>query len=131
MKKQRVLLVCSQQLFGESIEAILRQIGSMNLLGPLELSSETICSQLPALRPDAVIIAEETPNSAAASLLTTEILQHYPSLPIIRTGLSKNNFRVFAAYTLPARSSNLIEIIKGLPTTSPWDAEEYDPNSEF
>lgn len=127
MRKQRVLLVSSHHLFGESVETVLRQAEDVELLEPLDLTQQDICPQLPALRPDAVVIVEELPDTPAVSLLTAEILQQFPNLPVFRADLSENIFHVFAAHTLPARSSDLVEALTTLPAKGPWEAEEHDP----
>ena len=111
MKKQRVLLVCSHHLFGESVENVLRQAADVELLEPLDLMQQDICLRLPVLRPDAVVIVEELPDTPAVSLLTAGILQQFPNLPVFRADLSENIFHVFAAHTLPARSSDLVEAL--------------------
>lgn len=120
MQKRRVLLVCSQHLFGESLETILRRVENVVLLGPIEISEEDIYSQLLELRPDAVIVVDEGDTKMPASYLTAAILQEFPSLPVIRAGLEQNIVRVFSTCTIPARSSNLLAAILNLPPESPW-----------
>lgn len=120
MPKHRVLLICSQHLFGESLEAILRRVEDMELLGPVELSQENINTRLLELRPDAVIVVDEGETKMSTSHLTAAILQQFPNLPVIRAGLEQNIFRVFSAHTLPARSSDLVEAILNLPPEDPW-----------
>lgn len=129
--KRRVLLICSQHLFGESLEVILRRVDDMELLGPLELSQENISVRLLELRPDAVIVVDEGENKTSVSYLTTAILQQFPSLPVISTGLEQSIFRVFSAHTLPARSSDFVEAILNLPPNNPWDATQpgFQPQS--
>ena len=120
-EKRRVLLICSQHLFGESLETILRRVEDMELLGPVELSQENINARLLELRPDAVVIVDEGENKMSVSYLTAAILQQFPSLPVISAGLEQNIFRVFSTHTLPARSSDLVEAILNLPPENPWD----------
>ena len=74
-EKRRVLLICSQHLFGESLETILRRVEDMELLGPVELSQENINARLLGLRPDAVVIVDEGENKMSVSYLTAAILQ--------------------------------------------------------
>ncbi len=121
LEKRRVLLICPQHLFGESLETILRRVEDMELLGPMELSQENINERLFELRPDAVVIVDEGENKMSVSYLTAAILQQFPSLPVISAGLEQNIFRVFSAHTLPARSSDLVEAILNLPPENPWD----------
>ena len=126
-EKRRVLLSCSQRLFGESLETILRRDDNLELIGPIEASEENINLRLLELRPDAVIIVDEGETKMSLSYLTAAILQEFPSLPVIRAGLEQNIFRVFSAHTLPARSSDLVEAILNLPPNNPWEDESY-PN---
>ena len=126
-EKRRVLLICSQRLFGESLETILRRDDNLELIGPIEASEENINSRLLELRPDAVIVVDESETKMSLSYLTAAILQEFPSLPVIRAGLEQNIFRVFSAHTLPARSSDLVEAILNLPFNNPWKDESY-PN---
>jgi DNA-binding NarL/FixJ family response regulator len=130
MRKQRVLLVSSHHLFGESVETVLRQAMDVELLEPLDMMQQDICLQLPVLRPDAVVIVDELPDTLAVSLLTAEILQQFPNLPVFRADLSENIFHVFAAHTLPARGSDLVEALTALPANGPWEAGEQNPGSD-
>lgn len=115
--KRRVLLICSQRLFGESLETILRRDDHLELLGPIEASGEALNTRLLELRPDAVIVVDEGKTKTDP---TASILQQFPSLPVIRAGLEQNVFRVFSAHTIPARSSDLVEAILNLPAQGPW-----------
>lgn len=121
-EKRRVLLVSSKHLFGEGLEEILRKVGDVELLGPLELSQEIMITQLPELRPDAVILVEEGENKMSVSYLTAAILRQFPRLPIISAELEQSICRVYSTQTLPARSSDLVEAIMNLPQNDQWDA---------
>lgn len=131
MPKHRVLLICSQHLFGESLEALLRRVEDMELLGPMELSQGNINARLRELRPDAVIVVDEGETKMSASYLTAAILQQFPNLPVIRAGLEQNIFRVFSAHTLPARSSDLVEAILNLPPEDPWDETQSNSHPKL
>ena len=122
LEKRRVLLVCSQHIFGEGLETILRRVEDMELLGPIALSLEDFSARLRELRPDAVIMVDESEHSLSTSLLTAAILQQFPGLPIISAGLEQNTFRVYSAHTLPARSSVLVKAILNLHPGAPWEA---------
>jgi chemotaxis response regulator CheB len=119
MSKQRVLLVCSQHLFGESMETILRAEAGVELIGPWDLGVE-VCPRITEASPDVVLIVDEDSQSEASVNLTSAIMEMYPELPIIRVDLTENIFHVFSAHTFPARSADLIEAIMNLPGESPW-----------
>ncbi|GAB1470885.1 hypothetical protein MASR2M66_17630 [Chloroflexota bacterium] len=114
MPKRRVLLVCSQYLFGESMETVLRAETDVDLIGPWGLGEE-VCSRLTEASPDVILIVDDDSQSQAGADLTSAIMEAYPEIPIIRAGLTENVFRVFSTHTLPARGTDLIETIRNLP----------------
>jgi DNA-binding NarL/FixJ family response regulator len=118
MPKRRVLLVCSQHLFGESLEVLLRKAVDLDLIGPWEMN-EDICDRLTDLDLDVVVIADEDPNGRGVVAFTNTVMHRYPDLPVIRTGLTQNIFYIVETHALPARGSDLLETIRGLPVASP------------
>lgn len=114
MAKQRVLLVCSEHLFSESVERILRAAEEVELIGPWE-AREDIRSRIPAADPGVVVIVDEDSQDEEAVLLTASILEKYPELPVIRASLTENIFRVFSTHSHPARGNDLLETIRNLP----------------
>jgi len=118
MPKQRVLLVCSLHLFGESLGLLLQKAGDLDLIGPWDLD-EDINDRLTDLNLDVVVIADEDPNSIEVVRLTNSIMQNHPDLPVIRTGLTHNIFYIVETHALPARGSDLLETIRGLPVARP------------
>ena len=118
MPKRRVLLVCSPHLFGESLELLLQKAGDLDLIGPWDLNVE-VCNRLTDLNLDVVVIADEDPNSKEVVKLTNMVMQQHPNLPVIRTGLTQNMFYIVETHALPARGSDLIETIRGLPVARP------------
>lgn len=112
MSKPRMLLICSQNLFGESLEMILRAEKDVELIGSWNLGDADICERLLEVKPSIVVIADENLQSEAAAELTKSIIERYSELFVIRTGLSENVFRVVSTHTLPARGDNLLETIR-------------------
>lgn len=112
MSKPRVLLLSSQHLFGESMEMILRAEQDMELVGPWNLDEAEICRRLLEVQPSVVVIADENLHSEIAAELTKTIMEQYPEISVIRTGLSENVFRIFSTHTLPARGIHLLETIR-------------------
>lgn len=112
MSKHRVLLICSQNLFGESLEMILRTEKDIELIGSWKLSDPNICERLLEVKPTVVVIADENLQSETAAELTKSIIERYSELSVIRTGLSENVFRIVSTHTLPARGDNLLETIR-------------------
>lgn len=125
METHRVLLVCSQHLFGESMENILRAEADVELIGPWDLG-EDVCSRIPAANPSVVLIVSEDSQSEANASLTSAIMEAHPKLPIIRAGLTENVVRVYSTHILPARGTDLLETIRNLPVAS----KAGDPSNE-
>lgn len=117
MPKHRVLLVCSQNLFGESIETILRAAEDVELIGPWGFG-EDVCQRIAAAHPDAVVVADENPQGDEIAHLTSAIIEQYSELSVIRAGLRENVVRVFSTHLLPARSTDLLDTIRSLPSVS-------------
>lgn len=113
MTKPRVLLICSQYLFGESMERILRAETTIEMVGPWSLSQQDLPQRLLEAQPSVVVIADENMQSKAAAELTKTIIEQFPDLSVIRTGLSENTLQVVSTHTFPARGDNLLETIRG------------------
>ena len=94
------------------MEMILRAEPDVELVGPWDLDKPGICQRLIDVQPSVVVIADENLHSEAAAELTKIIMEQYPDLSVIRTGLSENVFRLFSTHTLPARGSHLLETIR-------------------
>lgn len=129
MEKRRVLLVCSQHLFGESMEMILRAEADVELIGPWDVEGD-VCQQIPEARPHVVVIVEEDSQSERTAHLTAAIIERHPELSIIRAGLTENVFRVFSTHSVPARGTDLIETIRSLPVVTPDAGNPSDERSE-
>ena len=109
--KPRVLLLCSQYLFGESMEAILRAEAEVELIGPWTLDDQNIFERLVEARPSVVVIADERLQNEKAAELMATIIEKHPKISMIRAALSENVFRIVSTNTLPARGDNLLETI--------------------
>jgi len=113
MDKQRVLLLCVHSLLGESLEQILSQEESVELLGPWDLDGPVL-AQLSRGVPDVVLVAEVEVKSERAVALTAQILDRYPDVPVIRVGLAQDTVRVYSSHAVPARAVDLMEAIRNL-----------------
>ena len=125
MTTHRVLLVCSQHLFGTGMEGILRAAEEVELIGPWDVDAQ-ICSRITEASPDVVLIVDADSQSQVSANLTTAIMEAYPELPIIRAGLTENIVRVYFTHILPARGTDLLETIRTLPVAS----EAGNPSDE-
>lgn len=113
MSKPRVLLISSQHLFGESMETVLRAEKEVELIGPWNLGDQDIYGRLVEASPSVIVIADENLQNETAAELTKTIIEQYPEISVIRTGLSENVFRIVSTHTLPARGDSLLETIRG------------------
>lgn len=115
MGKRRVLLLWVQPLLGEGLEHILSRLEDVELIGPWRLNSKVV-SRLSEAAPDIVLVAEGEGECKSVASLTTQILEQYPDLPVVKIGLDQNTARLYISHTLPARSADLIETIRRLPS---------------
>lgn len=114
MQKRRVLLICSQNLFGESLETVLRAAEDLEVIGPWDMK-ECICERIAQTHPDVVMIADENAQSIRSMHLITAILEQFPHLSVVCAGLSESILRVFLTHLLPARGADLLQAIRSLP----------------
>lgn len=113
--KRRVLLLCLQSLLGESLEKVLSQEESVELVGPWDLDAPVL-ARLSEDAPDVVLVAEAESESERVASLTTQILDQYPDVPVIRVGLAQDTIRVYTSHAVPARAVDLMEAIHSLST---------------
>jgi DNA-binding NarL/FixJ family response regulator len=115
VEKHRVLLLSAHPLLSEGLANLLSQLEDVILLGPRD-STHLALTDLIEDSPDVVLFAEQDADNAEMSTLMIEILQRYADLPVIQVDLAGTNIvRVYRSQTLPARSADLIEIIRNLP----------------
>jgi len=129
MSTQRVLLMCSHHLFGESMEEILRGAVDVHLIGPVGLE-EDIHLHVAVANPHVVVIADEEISSQKAVNLTASLVERHPEISVIRIGLNQNIFRVFSTHTLPARVTDLLGAIRDLPAATAAPAAVFVPAEE-
>lgn len=113
-EQRRVLLICGKDIFGESLETLLRGLDDVQLIGPLRLD-EVITTRIEQEHPDIVLVAKQESEFADISSLTSQLLNSHPSLPVIHCTLLDSSVRIFTSRELPARTSELVQAIRGLP----------------
>jgi len=121
MKKKRVLLLSADSLLGESIERMLSQLEDVELIGPWRLDADVL-PRLAGEIPDMALVIQGGESAEKGQPLASQLLEHYPNLPVVRIGLQENVIRVTATRTLPARSAALIELIRSLPANQVEDS---------
>jgi hypothetical protein len=122
METRRVLLLCVPSLLSEGLENILRRVKDVQLVGPWPLDAHVL-DRVPEGRPDIVLIAEDDTVGEGGPSFTTQVLDQYPDLPVVRIGWVKHEVRLYTSHALPARSANLIEAIHNLPVRQPTQQE--------
>lgn len=115
MRKHRVLLLSDQPLLGEGLANLLGQIEGVEVIGPRSTAS-FVLTDLSTCMPDVVVFAEQDADDLMADAVMLQILRHSPDLPVIQIDLSDNSIaHVYTSHTLPARSTDLIDMIRSLP----------------
>jgi len=114
MAKRRVLLLWTQPLLSDGLKNILSQLEDVELLGSWALTA-TIFARLVTLNPEIILIAEDSKDSEIVTRFMGKILNAYPNLPVVRIGLQEDEVHIYTSRTLPARSADLIEVIRNLP----------------
>ncbi|QLQ06604.1 MAG: hypothetical protein HZY76_11525 [Anaerolineae bacterium] len=66
------------------------------MIGPVPLDDNT-CTTIVQAAPDVVILADERPESAASITLTAVLMERFPNLRVIKTGLDQTTLRSRAA----------------------------------
>jgi chemotaxis response regulator CheB len=110
MRRKRVILLCGQNLLGESLEHILMNARDVELIGAWDFADVTI-PYLAEQTPDLLVMTEDELPHEQSTVLTAKILESLPDLPIIRVALEQNVFRVYTSRMLPARQADLIDVI--------------------
>lgn len=114
MLKRRVLLLHMPSLLAEGVERLLRQIEEVELIGPWDLNAQMI-AHLSETAPDMIVIAEEDADAASTGLLINRILEQHPDLPVVRIGIQQSTIRLYTSRALPARTTELADLIRSLP----------------
>jgi len=123
MPQRRVLLLREPSLLAEGLERLLRQMEEVELSGPWDLNSQLL-TRLPEAVPDILFIAEEDADAADTSFFINRILERHPDLPIVRIGMRQNTIRLYTSRVLPARTAELVDLIRNLPVHQLDDAEQ-------
>ena len=110
MRRKRVILLCGQNLLGESLEHILMNARDVELIGAWDFADVTI-PYLAEQTPDLLVMTEDELPHEQSTVLTAKILESLPDLPIIRVALEQNVIRVYTSRMLPARQADLIDVI--------------------
>jgi DNA-binding NarL/FixJ family response regulator len=111
---RHVALFYSQQLLGESLAHLLSHMADIVLVGPWLIDEHALIN-LASQPPDIVLIADGEPPMEQAAILATQILDTYSELSVIRITLAQNIARIYSSSSLPARTADLVEVIRRLP----------------
>ncbi len=106
-----VFLLCAPSLLCEGVAQLLRQTAQIKLVGPW-LIDDQVWERLAAERPDIILMVEPEGDCADEILLTTQILERYVDLQVIRVGSTDNMLRLFTSHRLPATGAALLKAIQ-------------------
>ncbi|MFQ5856272.1 MAG: hypothetical protein ACE5LU_11575 [Anaerolineae bacterium] len=112
MDRQRVLILCTQSLLGEGIQLILGDEPAVEVVDMASLAPESLDS-VGTLRPDVIILAEES-HSSRATWLTGQLLQAHPETPLIRVALEEDRVQIYSGRQVPASAADLKDALRCL-----------------
>lgn len=113
MQKWQVLIICEQPLLGESLEHLLSNLEEVELVGCWALDDQ-ILERLSGQELDLLIFAEEDLPSGQVTQLTARLLETCPHISIARVALERKDLRIFSSQSVPARSTELVDLIHHL-----------------
>jgi DNA-binding NarL/FixJ family response regulator len=117
MRKWRVVLLYDQRLLGESLEHLLNALADVEVVAAWEVNATNL-PRIQSGQGDVLLMAEEEPSGEKSRLLTAQILDTFPNLPLIRLKLEQGVFQIYTSQTFPASSADLIEAIRSLFSAS-------------
>jgi hypothetical protein len=112
--KHRLVLLCEPHLLGDTLENILLNLEEVDFLGSWSIDNQ-VMARLSEQTPDILLIGEEEKHREQLTQLTARILEKFPNLSIIRVSLANNTLQVYTSQVLPARTANLVEVIRNMP----------------
>ena len=115
MRKRRILLLGSYPLLREGLSNLLGDAEHLTVVAPRAVEGLALAEAM-SCEPDVVLIAGQNDDDTVTNALLLQLLQHYSHVPVIQIDLSAGNFvRVYTCRTLPARSADLVGVIRDLP----------------
>lgn len=114
MLKRRVLFLRAPSLLAEGLEELLRRVKEIELIGPWDLTPPQL-THLSEVAPDVVLIADEEAGATEAGFFVSRILEEYPDLPVVQIGMRQNTIRLYTSQALPARTIDLLDLIRHMP----------------
>lgn len=110
MDKRRVLLLSDPSLLSEGLAHLLGRTENVEVVGPWT-ASEWNLKRHAQSAPHVVLVAEPEEGCDHEIAVTSQILEHYVDLPVIRVCLTDTEMRVHLAHRLRAHVENLIKIV--------------------
>jgi hypothetical protein len=111
MEKQRMAILYDQHLPGESLAYILEKELDLDVCLYSVMDPE-VMFKLKSAPLDLLMIVEEESPCDKAVLLSAQILETFPSLPLIRIKLAQHILQLYTTQSFPARSPDLIDAIR-------------------
>lgn len=110
MEKRHIAILYDQHLLGESLTYILAKVPNAEISCFWILDNEVLAN-LAIQRPDILLVVEEDSHLEKTAYLFGQILETYPSLPVIHIKLAQDILHVFTSQSFPARSVDLVDAV--------------------
>lgn len=114
MIKRRIILLSAQHLLCESLQNIFAKVEDLEVIGPLAIDEKNL-DDLPLNCIDPVLIIEENTEPELIAHIMGKLLEKHPDLPIFTVTFERNTVRFYHSHALPAKSTDLLDVIRSLP----------------
>jgi DNA-binding NarL/FixJ family response regulator len=115
MRELSVLLLGKPSLLSDGVMQILQQAAQVKLIGHW-FFDDPVLERLDKEQPDIVLMIESEGDCTEEIRLTSQILERYVDLHVIRIGYVDSILRIFSSHALPATEIVLHTVILGTST---------------
>lgn len=114
MASPRVLILCDQTLFGQTIRSFIEERTHLHVIAVEALQAQD-AAHVQELCPDLIVIGEEKESHYT---FLPELLDLAPPVRIVRLNLEGNTIRVYDGHQLMAhRTQDLVDVLDALGRT--------------
>jgi hypothetical protein len=90
---KRIFMISSHPLFGEGVEALLRQLGGIEVVGR-EADIDSAIAHIKELRPEVVIVDDGCP-ACDARIIVMRVLREQPGTKVVGLNLKDNTLCIY------------------------------------
>ena len=124
MDKRRVLLLSPPSLLGDGVTRILLQSKNVELIGPWSARDWTAARHDTA-RPQAVVVAEPIGATDDEIAVTSQILEQYANVPVVRICTEDSEMRVHTMRYVAADVASLVQVLDGVSVDFRTGGEQH------